>query len=232
MRPHWGLLAPIIFVSACGGDTDDELHVLAAASLVDVAAAFEADYEAAAPGVDVVINSAGSNALVQLVNQGAEVDVFLPANREVLDRLEVAHDDLGTLATNSLTIAVPPGNPADVTSVDDLARPELLIAACAVGVPCGDATVQLPVEVAADTFESNVRQVAAKVAAGEVDAGVVYVSDIAALDGIEEVRIPANVTATVEIPIVLVGEAGTDFAAFAQGSRGRELLAQAGFATT
>jgi molybdate transport system substrate-binding protein len=222
------LCALLVGLSSCGDDRD-ELHLLAAASLTDVAAQLEEAYEATHPDVDVVVNVAGSNALVQLINGGAAVDVFLPANRAVLTQLDANYTDAGTVARNQLTIAVPAGNPAGIAQLEDLTDSNLLIAICAEGVPCGDATALLPVVIQADTKETNVRAVAAKVAAGEVDAGIVYASDVAALAAIEEVAIGPERAVTVEIPLILLSPDDRGFVELLTSAEGQLTFRSNGF---
>ena len=175
---------------AQGGDAlAGNLHVLVAASLLPVAEVLAAEFEFAHPGVDVLISGAGSSALREQVLAGAPADVFIPADPAHLDTI---HDEVGlasepvVVARNSLVLAVPASNGAGVTSLDDLARPELLIGLCAAEVPCGalarHGLLQADIQPAPDTDEPNVRALVTKLAGGELDAAVVYASDAAARD--------------------------------------------------
>ena len=143
------MLALLVSLAACGddgvgvtgdGEPEGTVLVFAAASLTDAFAEIEVAFEAAHPGVDVMVNTAGSSALREQILEGAPADVFASANRPNIDQLMAAGEVAGeveVLATNSLQIVVPAGNPGGVTGVQDLARPELLIGLCAEGVPCG-----------------------------------------------------------------------------------------------
>ena len=76
------------------------------------------------------------------------------------------------------------------------------------------------------------RAVAAKVALGEADAGIVYRTDIAAADGrLDEVAIPDAQNVIADYPIVVVhdGDAARAFVDFVLGERGRAALADGGF---
>ncbi|MCY3893800.1 MAG: molybdate ABC transporter substrate-binding protein [Acidimicrobiaceae bacterium] len=176
------------------GDTarssDDELggdlHVLVAASLLPVAEVLAGEFELLHPGLDVQIAGAGSSALREQVLAGAPADVFVPADPVHLDAVR---DEVGlthapvVVARNSLVLAVPAGNEAGVTSLADLARPELLIGLCAPEVPCGalarNGLARAEIEPVPDSDEPNVRVLTTKLAAGELDAAVVYTTDTA-----------------------------------------------------
>jgi molybdate transport system substrate-binding protein len=95
-------------------------------------------------------------------------------------------------ATNALTIAVPRDNPAGVDEIADLADASLLVGSCAVGVPCGDLGAEVfalaGVEPSIDTYEPDVRSLLTKIADGELDAGLVYTTDLTARAGDVVVR--------------------------------------------
>ena len=174
--------------AAASGDeaVGGELHVLVAASLLPVAEVLVDRFEQLHAGVDVQIAGAGSSALREQVLAGAPADVFIPADPAHLD---VIGDEIGfigepvVVARNSLVLAVPAGNDADVTSLADLARTELLIGLCAAEVPCGALAraglAEMGIDPVPDTDEPNVRALVTKLAAGELDAAVVYASDTA-----------------------------------------------------
>ncbi|WP_420435611.1 molybdate ABC transporter substrate-binding protein [Candidatus Poriferisodalis sp.] len=168
------------------GALSGDLHILVAASLLPVAQVLADDFEQLHPAVDVQIAGAGSAALREQVLAGAPADVFIPASPVHLDAVR---DEVGlasaavVVARNSLVLAVPAGNDAGVTSLADLARPELLIGLCAAEVPCGALArrglARAGIEPYPDTDEPNVRALVTKLAAGELDAAVVYASDAA-----------------------------------------------------
>ena len=196
-------MATLPFVAGCMSSRDSEsamspdaaldgsLHVLVAASLLPVAEMLADDFEQLHPGVDVLIAGAGSSALREQVLAGAPADVFIPADPVHLDTIR---DEVGlasapvVVARNSLVLAVPAGNDVGVTSLADLARPELLIGLCAAEVPCGalarTGLAEAGIEPVPDTDEPNVRALITKLAAGELDAAVVYASDTAPNAGI------------------------------------------------
>ncbi len=176
-------------VRADGEALGGSLHVLVAASLLPVVEVLAVEFEQDHPGVEVLISGAGSSALREQVLAGAPADVFVPADPS---HLEAIRDDIGlsdapvVVARNSVVLAVPANNEAGVTSLADLARPELLIGLCAAEVPCGalarKGLAQAGIEPVPDTDEPNVRSLVTKLAAGELDAAVVYASDTASMD--------------------------------------------------
>lgn len=221
-------------VSACGGADDDRLVVFAASSLTDVFDELEVAFEAANPGVDVVISYGGSSSLAAQIDQGAPADVFAAADEVTMALVagEAAGEPVA-FARNRLAIAVEPGNPARVGSLADLARDDLVIVVAAPEVPAGgyarEVATEAGVDLAPDSLEQSVRAVASKVALGEADAGIVYRTDIAADDRLDEVPIDTDVAAV--YPIVALGAdaIARSFVELVTGDVGRAALTAAGF---
>ena len=215
----------------------------AAASLTDAFAEVEAEFESANPGVDVVLNLAGSSALREQILEGAPADVFASANTSNMDQLaeagEVARESQ-IFVRNLLQIAVPSGNPAGVTGLEDFGRDELLIGLCAEDVPCGDfareALANAGVTPAIDTNEPDVRALLTKVEAGELDAGITYVTDVAPTDGaVDGVDIPEDVNVVADYPIAVLAnapnpDAASAFVDFVLSDEGQAILTKFGFA--
>jgi molybdate transport system substrate-binding protein len=230
-------------VAGCGGGpARSEVLVSAAASLTDAFAAIEAGFEAANPDIDVVLNLGGSSSLREQILAGAPADVFASANTSNMDAVVGAGETLQqprVFATNRLEIAVPAGNPAAIGGLDDFTRADLLIGLCAAAAPCGEFAADVfdraGVEPSIDTREPDVRALLTKIEAGELDAGIVYVTDVAAaVGGIEGIGIPvsANVVATYPIALLAGGSNSTDaaeFVAFVLSAEGQAILAQYGF---
>ena len=94
-------------------------------------------------------------------------------------------------------IAVPPDNPAKITSVADLAKPGVKVAVCQAQVPCGKVATEVfanaHITVKPATEEVDVKSVLTKVTLGEVDAGIVYVTDVKAAGAkVKGIEIPAD----------------------------------------
>jgi molybdate transport system substrate-binding protein len=231
--------AAVIALAGCGGG-DRQITVFAASSLTEVFAEIEAIFEADHPGIDVVVNAGGSSSLAAQIEGGAPADVFAAADTDTMLRLT----DGGSVesrpivfARNRLAIAVEPGNPTGIVGLDDLADEDLTVVLAAPEVPAGAYAAlvleraDVTVEVA--SYEQSVRSVAAKVALGEADAGIVYRTDILASAGeLAEVVIADEQNISAVYPIVTIDEADGDSDAFVDvvlGPDGQAVLLAAGF---
>lgn len=219
-----------------------ELLVSAAASLTDAFGQAETVFESAHPDLDVVLNLGPSSGLREQILEGAPADVFASANVANMERVFEAGAVSGRwhiFATNRLRIAVPAGNPAGITGLADFGRDELFIGLCAEGVPCGDfgreALANAGVTPAVDTDEPDVRALLTKVEAGELDAAITYVTDVASAAGaVEGIDIPDAVNVVAEYPIAALAGAPNPVAAeafvrFVLSGDGRAILGEHGF---
>jgi molybdate transport system substrate-binding protein len=173
------------------------LTVFAASSLTDAFKEIETAFEAAHPGVEVIYSFGSSSSLAAQLKEGAPADVFACANNSQMTVVQEAKRIAGTprtFAQNRLMLIVPAENPAKITSLKDLAKPGIKLVVAAPKVPVRDYTdamleklVNVPEYGEAYkaavignfvSEEDNVRQVSAKVALGEADAGIVYRSDV------------------------------------------------------
>lgn len=233
-------------MAGCSAEGTDgarrELRVSAAASLTDAFAELEAAFEAANSDVDVVLNLGGSSLLREQILGGAPADVFASADASNMSQVAAAgriSAEPKIFVRNRLQIAVPPGNPADVGRLADFDRDELLIGLCAEPVPCGDlgrrALAKAGVTASIDTNEPNVRALLTKIGAGELDAGIVYLTDVAATDGgVDGIFIPGNHNVVAEYPIAVLADAvhpeeAAAFVAFVLSDAGRLILQRHGF---
>lgn len=215
------------------------VDVYAAASLTAVFTTLAANFESSHPGIDIALTYGGSSDLATQIAEGAPADVFASANESQMERVREDLDgDVAFFAVNMLTIAVPEGNPAHVTDFASLAQPGLVLVTCAPQVPCGAATAQLEgrlgVELQPASEEASVTDVLGKVASGEADAGLVYVTDIARTSGVEEVPFAGSELAANRYPIAVVaqgdaGAAAREFVDYVLGPAGQRTLASAGF---
>ncbi|MBB5960135.1 molybdate transport system substrate-binding protein [Saccharothrix tamanrassetensis] len=240
-------LAAALSLVGCGstqqasGVTGD-VTVFAAASLTGTFTELGRRFEAAHPGVRVRLNFAGSSALAQQINQGAPVDVFASAAPANLEQVADAGGITATpavFARNRLRIAVPKGNPGKVAGLVDFGRADAKIALCAEQVPCGAAARKVfeaaGVALRADTLEQDVKAVLTKVRLGEVDAALVYRTDVAAAgDEVEGIAFPEADQAVNDYPIAPLAKApnaagAQAFVDFVRSDEGRAVLAEAGF---
>jgi molybdate transport system substrate-binding protein len=235
--------APASAPSTPADDLQGPLTVFAAASLKGTFTELAEQFEAAHPGTDVALNFAGSSDLVTQITEGAPADVFAAADTKNMAKLTdgglVATGAPVDFATNVLEIAVPPSNPAGVTSFADLADPGVATVICAAQVPCGSATAAIETATGVDlqpvSEESSVTDVLGKVTSGEADAGLVYVTDVAAAgDAVLGIPFPESAKAVNTYPIAPVAdsaqpELAAAFVAFVTSADGRRVLADAGF---
>jgi molybdate transport system substrate-binding protein len=216
--------------------------VHAAASLKATFTKLASEFEAKNPGTKVVLSFAGSSDLVTQIAQGAPADVFASADTKNMGKLSDASllDGKATnFATNLLTIAVPPGNPASISSFADLAKPGVKVVVCASQVPCGAAAQS--VEKASGTTlkpvseEASVTDVLGKVTSGEADAGLVYLTDVkGAGDRVKGIPFPESSNAVNTYPIATVStskhkDLAGAFISLVTGSEGKKALGDAGF---
>ena len=143
-------------------------------------------------------------------------------------------------ATNTLEIAVPPDNPAGVTSFADLSKPGVKLVVCAPQVPCGAAAQKI--ETATSTTlepvseENAVTDVLGKVTSGEADAGLVYVTDVkGAGDTVKGIPFDESKEAVNTYPIAALAASkdvalAGQFVQLVTGTEGQRVLADAGFA--
>lgn len=207
------------------------------ASFDRIASAFEAEH----PDIDVVITSAGSNTLSSQIAEGAPADVFASADAATMKTLVDGGlvSEPTVFAHNRLEIAVEAGNPYDIDGVYSLGRSGARIALCAPEVPCGAYTSEVleasGVELRPVTLETNVTAVVTKIRLGEVDAGLVYHTDVVAADGVDGVDINTDDNVTTDLLIATVANDGTSsdgaaaFVDFVLGEQGQRILGEAGF---
>ncbi|MEU7847885.1 molybdate ABC transporter substrate-binding protein [Micromonospora parva] len=228
--------------SGADGRVTGAVTVFAAASLTESFRRIGKEFEAANPGSTVTLNVAGSSALANQINQGAPADVFAsaaPANMATVTEAGNADGTPTVFARNQLVIAVPRGNPGGVAGLADLSRPGVKVALCANQVPCGAAARTAldaaGVALTPVTLERDVKGALAKVKLGEVDAAVVYRTDVrAASADVTGVEFPESARAVNDYPIVALKDAPNPagaraFVAYVRSAPAQAVLAEAGF---
>ena len=246
--------ALLLGVAGCGGpaaataDGDGDggptgtVTVFAAASLTGVFSQLGEQLEAENEGLTVQFNFAGSSALATQLTQGAPADVFAsadPAQMAAVTDAGLVEGEPEVFAGNVLQIAVPAGDPGGVTGLADLADPARTVAMCAPEVPCGAAAGRLfdtaGLTAAPDTLEEDVKAALTKVQLGEVDAALVYATDVlAAGDDVEGIEVPEAGDVVNEYPVAALAAAPNPAAARAfvdlvLSDDGQQALADAGF---
>ncbi len=245
------LLAGIVgLASACGpsgsgsaspSGPNGTITVFAASSLNAAFTAIGADFEKSHPGTMVRFSFAGSSSLAAQIQEGALGDVFASADQPNMQKLVQAGltaESPMVFARNDLEIVVGKGNPKHIAFLADLARAGLVVVLCAPAVPCGHYAAQAlqkaGVSVKPASQEADVKSVLSKVALGEADAGIVYVTDVkAAGHSVDGVAIAPELNVVAEYPIVILKDSQNRALARAFISYvrtgGRETLARYGF---
>jgi molybdate transport system substrate-binding protein len=157
---------------------------------------------------------AGSNTLAAQIRQGAPADVFASANTSLPAAL---HKDGRcskpvVFTRNTLVLIVPGPNPAGIHSVYDLRRDGIKLVIADKGVPVGSYTLQVLKNMNLSgvlknvvSQENDVREVLAKVALDEADAGFVYSTDARTVSKkVRVLKIPAWAQPKVQYGICVV----------------------------
>ncbi|MGE0819566.1 MAG: molybdate ABC transporter substrate-binding protein [Candidatus Nanopelagicales bacterium] len=217
------------------------ITVFAAASLKEAFTTIGDQFEAANPGTSITFSFGPSSGLATQITEKAPADVFASASQKTMDTVVDAGLASGSsvFAVNTLAIATPTDPSRPVGSLADLANPAVKVAVCAADVPCGTAADKLFAQnnltVAPVTREVDVKAVLSKVQLGEVDAGIVYVTDVkAAGSAVVGIDIPRDQNVTTNYPIAALSGSSNPataraFAAYVLGPEAQTVLADAGF---
>ena len=217
------------------------ITVFAAASLMETFTKIGQQFEAAHKGDTVKFSFGPSDGLATQITSGAPADVFASASPATMDTVVKAGDAANpqTFAKNTMEVAVPPANPAHVTSVNDLAKHSVKVALCQPQVPCGVVAAEVfknvGITVKPVTLQPDVKSVLTQVETGNVDAGMVYVTDVmAAGSKVKGVTIPANDNASTLYPIATITSSkeksiADAFVAYVLSPAGQSVLTAAGF---
>lgn len=230
------------------------LTIFAAASLTGAFQEIGKNYETANPGVKVSFNFAGSQILRTQLEQGALADVFASADHMNMDLIIsenlVAANNYQDFVSNQLIVILPPGNPAKVQALGDLAKPNLKLVLADASVPAGNYARQVLLNMSKDPMygadfsvkvlknvvsnETDVKQVVAKVELGEADAGIVYTSDAIADPNLATISIPDKFNVIASYPIAILSSAlepnlAAAFVVYVLSPAGRTILIKWGF---
>lgn len=255
MYKSWlGILVMLLSFGAVSAQRQT-LVVFAAASLTDAFEAIAEAFEAENPDVEVLFNFGGSSTLATQLLQGAPADIFASANPEqMMTAFEGGRiaEPIRTFAKNRLTLIVPSDNPADIQSLRDLANSGVKIIVAAPEVPVRLYTDVMLERLAQNpdygeayrsavvanivSAEPNPRQVAAKIALGEADVGIVYASDVtpSIANAVLTIPIPDALNTIATYPIALTDdtphpELAERFVNFVLSDVGQDLLTEWGF---
>ncbi|MCB9421945.1 MAG: molybdate ABC transporter substrate-binding protein [Ardenticatenaceae bacterium] len=244
----------IFLLAGCGArqstaETQD-LIVFAASSLTDAFNELAETFEAQNPGVQIVLNFASSSQLAAQLSEGAAADIYASANpaqmQAVIDAGRIKASTDVPFVSNRLTVIVPADNPAGITALEDLTRPGIKLVLAVDGVPVREYTDEIVAAMTADfqaafysnlvSEEDNVRQVSAKIALGEADAGIVYTSDVTPdiADQVRQITIPDDQNVIATYPIAPITDAShpelaQKFIDFILSQEGQNILARWSF---
>lgn len=247
-------VAPAPSIAPTAAPIARTLTVFAAASLTAAFGDIGKAFQAANPGVTVKFSFAGSSTLLAQIQQGAPADVFASADHKNMDPLVtqnlVASGGDQDFATNLLQVILPPTNPGNVQTLQDLAKPGLKIDLEDPSVPAGNYTRQILTNMSKDPIygtdfstkvlanvvsnETDVKQVVSKVNLGEADAGIVYVTDALAAPSLKTISIPANYNVIAHYPIAALEKApnpdlAAAFVAYVLSADGQAVMKKWGF---
>ena len=186
-------------------ESSTELIVFAAASMTETLTELKTAYEAANPGVSLILSFESSGTLKTQIQEGAECDLFISAGQKQMNQLDISADaSVNTegldmvlqgsrinLLENKVALVVPEGNPKGIESFDDLAEKlgagTVFMAMGNSDVPVGQYTQKILAFYGLDeaelanagtlTYGTNVKEVTTQVKAASVDCGVVYGTD-------------------------------------------------------
>jgi molybdate transport system substrate-binding protein len=252
MRRFAVILAALVAVAAAGCSSSSStssapssstgtITVFAAASLMGTFTQLGKQFEAAHKGDTVKFSFGPSDGLATEITSGAPADVFASASTKTMDTVVTAGDAASpqNFAKNVMEVAVPPNNPANVASVTDLAKSSVKVALCEPTVPCGVVAAEVfknaNITVKPVTLQADVKSVLTQVELGNVDAGMVYVTDVmAAGSKVKGVTIPASDNASTLYPIATISSSkhkseAQAFVNYVLSPAGQQVLTAAGF---
>jgi molybdate transport system substrate-binding protein len=222
-----------------GGPISSPITVFAAASLQP---AFD---KMATPllernSISIAFSYAGTQTLTTQLTQGAPADVFASADTAHMASLQSAGliQDSQVFAHNRLEIAVARGNPKGIHTLADLAKSGLVVVLADPSVPAGkyaqQALAKAKVTVRPASLEQQVTGVLSKVAFGEADAGIVYVSDVVTSGQVDGIPIPDDQNVVADYPVGILKDANNAagaraFVQFLLSASGQAILKAAGF---
>ena len=232
------------------------ITVLAAASLTEPFNELGKMFEATNPGTKVIFSFSGSQQLAQQITEGAPADVFASASEKYMDAIVAADkaktENVKTFVENKLVVIYPADNPAGILTLIDLAKPGMKLDLAAAEVPVGKYSLDFLDKASRDqsfpiqfketvlqnvvSYEDNVKTVLTKVKLGEVDAGIVYSSDISGKNATEIGRldIPEELNVIARYPIAPLSNSenpdlARTFVELVMSPQGQAILANFGF---
>ncbi|MDW7731795.1 MAG: molybdate ABC transporter substrate-binding protein [Methanolobus sp.] len=224
------------------------ITISASAVLTEAFTDIEKEFESENSGIDLIMNFANAGSLRMQIEGGAPIDVYAPADRVQMDILVshgfVYNDSLKDFAASSLVIIVPKGNILNLTSIEDLAKPEVKriaftdTEASTVGKYAKQSLIKKGLWdnvqnklLIGDTVKNSL----VYVERGEANAGFVFETDVktAQPDTIEVIT-SVPVSEPITYPIAIVSDTqhykeSKMFIDFVTGEKGRFIMERYGF---
>ena len=251
---QYAVFLVIVAVLSLQVQASQSLTIYAASSLTDAFEELAWEFEQSHPQVEIALNFASSSKLAAQLLAGAPADVFASANdvqmELVVEDGRISKDAVQIFATNQLVLALPADNPAEIADMEDLANKRVLLLLAVTGAPVREYTNAMLVSYNEDhsgdfaqsvldnlvSEESNVRQVVAKLALGEADAGIVYKTDVVGEigDHVITISIDRRHNQLASYPIATIADSEQHelaqlFIEFVLSERGRVILHEYGF---
>jgi len=204
-----------------------EILVAAAASLQNAMDEIQVMYQEANPNVTVTFTFGASGALQQQIEQGAPVDVFMPAALKQMTALEeedlIVKETKKELLENKVVLIVPKDSKLGITSFEDILKAPLIALGDPESVPVGQYSEEVFTSLGIldkikdkVTYAKDVTEVLTWVSTGNVDAGVVYATDAISNDDVTVVtEAPEGSCSKVIYPVAVVKDTKVEASATA-----------------
>ena len=244
----------ISLIAGCSTENKDktakqqEIYVLAAASMTDAIQEIGANYEKEHKNIKLVYNFGSSGALQTQIEQGAPADVFISAAQKqmnVLDKKDLLDKSTRKdLVENKIVLIVPTKSNLKINSLSDLASDK--VTKIALGEPNAVPVGQYSEEIFSKlnildnvkskaVYASDVRQVLSWVETGEVDCGLVYATDAAISDKVKVLfEAPGDTHKPIIYPVAMLKssshqEEAKDFINYLTNNESKTVLEKYGF---
>lgn len=241
-------IAPAATLLAPSSNNDPQapinINVLAASSLSNAFTAAADVFSQNNPNITVTLSFAGSSTLVTQIQAGSPIDVVALADQTNMLRLSseklVLTSSIQTMTNNQLAIITTAGNPLNIKSLSDLTTSKIAVALCDTSQPCGRYADEMfsraGLNITPVSRESSATGVVSRVATGEADAGIAYVSDATTNPKIASITIPDSDNIVADYPIALAStpSSGSNASAeaflnFMMSPAGQDILKNSGF---
>ena len=215
--------------------TETTITVFAASSLTETFTELGRQFEAANPGTKVTFSFAASSTLAEQIIAGAPADVFASASKKSMEAAAEQIPVSTIFTSNRVVVSFPVDKP--LIAVTDLNDPAIKWVQCDRQVPCGTAAdAALEADEITGTpvsLEPDVKSVVGKLTALEVDAAIIYSTDVKSAGSKFSALEFSNIEkATTKYPIGINSNANPKaqaFVDFVLSEAGQKVLLDAGF---